>query len=118
MNDTCRYLIYIASTSWSIRESMPINLSISPDNKTYKNTFDLDYYDDLDLVVDECLFQNRWPRLSLHTEGQINADKILFDFMGQIILCITNMYGSREEDFLKTNTFSLYGYISPTLGLK
>lgn len=40
---------------------MPINLSISPDNKTYKNTFDLDYYDDLDLVVDECLFQNRWP---------------------------------------------------------
>lgn len=61
MNDTCRYLIYIASTSWSIRESMPINLSISPDNKTYKNMFDLDYYDDLDLVVDECLFQNRWP---------------------------------------------------------
>lgn len=54
MNDTCRYLIYIASTSWSIRESMPINLSISPDNKTYKNTFDLDYYDDLDLVVDKC----------------------------------------------------------------
>lgn len=76
-------------------------LSISPDNKTYKNTFDLDYYDDLDLVVDECLFQNRWPRLSLHTEGQINTDQILFDFMGQIILCITNMYGSREEDFLK-----------------
>lgn len=54
MNDTCRYLIYIASTSWSIRESMSINLSISPDNKTYKNMFDLDYYDDLDLVVDEC----------------------------------------------------------------
>lgn len=80
--------------------------------------FDLDYYDDLDLVVDECLFQNRWLRLSLHTEGQINTDQILFDFMGQIILCITNMYGSREEDFLETNTFSLYGYISPTLGLK
>lgn len=80
--------------------------------------FDLDYYDDLDLVVDECLFQNRWLRQSLHTEGQINADQILFDFMGQIILCITNMYGSREEDFLKTNTFSLYGYISPTLWLK
>lgn len=82
MNDTCRYLIYIASTSWSIRESMPINLSISPDNKTYKNTFDLDYYDDLDLVVDECLFQNRWPRLSLHTEGQINTYYALQTCMG------------------------------------
>lgn len=30
------------------------NLCLSPDNKTYKNMFDLDYYDDLDLVVDEC----------------------------------------------------------------
>lgn len=81
--------------------------------------FDLDYYDDLDLVADECLFQNRWPRLSLHTEGQINTDQILFDFMGQIILCITNIVReeekSREEDFLKTNTFSLYGYTSPHL---
>lgn len=29
-----------------------------------------------------------------------------------------NMYGSRDEDFLGFNTFSLYDYIGPALGPK
>lgn len=61
--------------------------------------FDLDYYDDLDLVVDECLFQNRWPRLSLHTEGHMNTDQILFDLWAILYYVLKTCMGVEKRIF-------------------